>query len=306
MAEDLLTPGAVSQTGFVISVFAFLFTSVLNSQYIIWLNESDKPKLSVAFIILFLSAIPLSIAVRAATGIGQVDRSFSVEAVLLSLPVLIHVLRTRGQGHFTRADLYAFSTANYFKYFLVILFYSSILWVDWTIGKALLPEAAYLQWANDRTLFERVLLPVLNIVQITLLWNLLRSSIGSQREEASALTHGAVVKFRVLLVALSGLACVAWLLPLEARLNDLPGLMIGYMGFGILSIFLDFYQAKLDVRALAASLAMLSVTRLALLGLSIHFFGAHGYSLSWALTSIMLVWFVFERAKDQIKIGSAG
>jgi hypothetical protein len=303
MAEDFLSPNGVSDLGFIISIFAFLLTTVLNSQYIIWLNESDQARRSLVFILLFLSAIPLSIAVRAVTGIGQHDRSFSVEAVLLSLPVLINVLRTRGQGHFTMADLYAFSSTNYFKYFAIILFYTSILWVDWTIGKAMLPEQAYLPWANDRILFERVLLPVVNIVQVTLLWQLLRNAIGARKEEAAALTPQGIMWFRMILACIGAIACVSWLMPLGERLRDIAPLFIGYMGFGLLSIFLDFYQAKSSVRPLLGALVALSVARIIVCLPVIHYFGVHGYSLAWALTSIMMVWFVFEQSKDQIKIG---
>jgi hypothetical protein len=303
MAEDILRAGGVSDLGFIVSIFAFLLTTVLNSQYIIWLNESDQPKSSLIFILLFLLAIPLSILVREVTGIGQHDRSFSVEAVLLSLPVLINVLRTRGQGHLTVADLYAFSSTNYFKYFAIILFYTSILWIDWTIGRALLSEQAYLPWANDRIMLERVLLPVLNILQVTMLWQLLRNTIGALKNEAASLTPQSMKAFRIALAVITAMACASWLMPLAEGVRDIIPLFIGYMAFGLLSIFLDFYQAKSRVALLLGALGALSVARIIVCLPAIHYFGVHGYSLAWALTSIMMVWFVFEQSKDQIKIG---
>jgi hypothetical protein len=302
MAEDILSPGGVSDLGFIISIFAFLLTTVLNSQYIIWLNESDQTRRSLFFILLFLSAIPLSIAVRAVTGIGQHDRSFSVEAVLLSLPVLINVLRTRGQGHFTMADLYAFSSTNYFKYFAIILFYSSILWVDWTIGKAMLPEQAYLPWANDRIMFERVLLPVVNIVQVALLWQLLRNSTRPEQSGDKGIAPHLVRAFGRTVVATTAAMCAVCAFLPGTRAASLLPFIFGYLGYGLISIFLDFYQAKYALRQIAIAVAAFTIIRSAFCWAAFLWLGAEGYSLFWALSSALLLLYMFSRTHDQINL----
>jgi hypothetical protein len=302
MAEDILRSGGVSDIGFIISVFAFLLTTVLNSQYIIWLNESDQPKSSVIFILLFLLAIPLSIAVRAVTGIGQHDRSFSVEAVLLSLPVLINILRTRATGHLTVADLYAFSSTNYFKYFAVILFYTSILWVDWTIGKAMLAEQAYLPWANDRIWLERVLLPVLNIMQVTLLWQLLRNSTRSAQIGDTDIAPNLVRAFNwTVIVATAATLALCMVLP-DTRAATLLPFIFGYLGYGLLSIFVDFYQAKYRLRQIAIAVVAITAIRSAFCYVAFLWLGTAGYSLFWALSSALLLLYMFGRTHDQIKL----
>jgi hypothetical protein len=298
---SMISPRGISDFVFMVSIVAFILVTVLNAQYIIWLNESDQTKRSLIYIAIFIIAIPLSVLVREVSGIGQRDRSFSVETVLLSLPVLIDIVRIKAKGHFHMADLYDFSASNYFKYFAIVLFYNGIIWVDWSLGRYLLPEPVYLGWANDRILVERILLPILNIGQVTMLWHLLRSSTGPGSGTGAAISSKHVKIFYAA-IALTTVASLLFGIVFEGSLSGmLVPFVMGYLTFGLSSIFLDFYQAKFSLRYISATLIGITVLRIALSWLAIRYGGIFGYSMVWATTSALILYFIFRRSYDQVR-----
>jgi hypothetical protein len=303
--ESAFATNGVSTAAFYTSITAFVFVTVLNAQYIIWLNESDRTKHSLFFIAIFIFMIPLSILVRHISGIGQEDRSFSVEALLLSIPVMIDILRTKATGQGSVANLYDFSLNTYSKYFIIVLFYQGILWVDWTIGQHLLPAGAYIEWAGDRILLERILLPVLNIAQVTLLWHFLRSSTGKGQQNNESLSSQSVKTFFGVLVSAALLSILSWVFGSYYHWVHMLPFVIGYLAFGLTSIFLEFYQAKFSVKYLLITLSAVTAARVIIIGLVFNFAHTNDYAVAWALTSIAILFFVFRMSYDQIKVGKS-
>jgi hypothetical protein len=300
---SIISPHGISDFVFMVSIVAFILVTVLNAQYIIWLNESDQTKRSLIYIVIFIIAIPLSVLVREVSGIGQRDRSFSVETVLLSLPVLIDIVRIKAKGHFHMADLYDFSASNYFKYFAIVLFYNGIIWVDWSLGRYLLPEPVYLDWANDRILLERILLPILNIIQVTMIWHLLRSSTGKGQHNTQAIGQKPIAIFQIILLISAACSVLAWLLDNVWPFMKFVPFGFGYLAFGLMSIFLEFYQAKFSIKYIAITLCAITIARLIAVALALKIGHVDDYAVIWALTSIFILYFVFRKASDQIKIG---
>lgn len=300
--ESAFATTGVSTTAFYTSITAFVFVTVLNAQYIIWLNESDRTKHSLFFIAIFIFMIPLSILVRQISGIGQEDRSFSVEALLLSIPVMIDILRTKATGQGSVANLYDFSLNTYSKYFIIVLFYQGILWVDWTIGQHVLPAGAYIQWAGDRILLERILLPVLNIAQVTLLWHLLRSSTRHDSSENAPISAKHVRYFQITVAAVALMAAVIGISFGQGLYAMIALLAIGYLAYGLTSIFVDFYQAKFTLTHAALTLASMTALRAAMCYGAILWDGTWGYALFWAFSSLAILWFMFRRSHDQIRV----
>jgi hypothetical protein len=300
--ELLFRPSGVSNTGFLVSIFAFLLTSVLNSQFIIWLNESDQAKRSLLFIVFFIAAIPLSILVRYLTGIGQTDRSFAVEALLLSLPVMISMIATRPQKAEHAPPSYDFSAQNYAKYFVIVLFYSSIIGIDWTLGQRGFAKESYIDWANNRILLERVLLPALNILQVTVLWHLLRSSTRESGGDNDAISQKFVTRFCLIVPAVTALIIAAFWFLSGNIVGTLLPFGFGYLWYGLVSIFLDFFQAKYPLRRIVFVLVGITAVRSAVCWGSILWLGEAGYNIFWVTSSAVLLIFMFWQTHDQIKL----
>jgi hypothetical protein len=302
---SIISPRGISDLVFMISIISFILVTVLNSQYIIWLNESDQTKRSLIYIGIFMIAIPLSVVVREITGIGQRDRAFSVETLLLCIPVLFDIIRTKTKERFHVRDLYDFSMTNYTKYFAIVLFYNGILWVDWNLGRDLLPEPVYLEWANERIILERILLPVLNIIQVTMIWHLLRSATGKQRIDTEPLTARSIKIFQAILIVFAITAILARLFDTKIPILTFVPFIIGYLAFGLTSIFLEFYQAKYSIWYLAITLTLITISRFVIIIVSLKLSGTEDYAIAWALTSILILSFVFQKSRDQIKVGKS-
>ena len=305
VVEGFACAGSMSNIGFFSSVCGLLLIVALNGQYVIWLNESDHTARSLVFILMFLFSIPLSLGVRIITGIGLNDRSFSIETILLCVPVLVNCAFAKSTGPTGVADLYGLSAANYAKYFMVVLFYNGILWVDWTLGKIFLPTGAYEHWAAVRILMERALLPVLNIAQVALLWQLLRSSTGQASHTAVAVSPRAIARFQLVLAVAAAVAITSGWLAENATLSAAAyvSFVMGYLAFGLTSIFLDFYQAKFTVRFIATSFLAMTLGRLALVALALEYGSSNLYSVAWSVSSILILVYISNRSWDQIKIG---
>jgi hypothetical protein len=302
MLESAFSPTGIPTPAFYISITAFVFVTVLNAQYIIWLNESDRTKHSLIFIAIFIISVPLSILVRQISGIGQQDRSFSVEAFLLSIPIMIDILRTKTTARTNVANLYDFSLNTYSKYFIVVLFYQGILWVDWTIGLHLLPSDVYTQWAGDRILLERMLLPVLNILQVIVLWHLLRSSTRHDSFKNTPII-AQNVKYFGIIIALAAFLVISISISFVPEFYSMFAfLMIGYLAYGMTSIFVDFYQAKFTFAHAAWTLAIITAFRASVCYGAILLAAAPGYMMFWALSSLAILWFMFWRTYDQIRV----
>jgi hypothetical protein len=301
--EQLASSGTASPLGVFSSVCGLLLIIGLNGQYVIWLNESDRTALSLTFIVVLLSTIPLAGGIRLMLSISPSDPSFSIETILLSLPVLLNSMRIKRSSAELQENIYTFSKSNYVKYFMVVLFYSGTLWVDWTLGRSLLPAGEYAGWANDRIFMERLMLPVLNIMQVALLWHLLRSSIGQQSKSANTVSAEMIGRWNLFLAFMAVTATMCWLLSFWAQEFDLISFCIGYLTYGLTSIFLDFYQAKFSVRHIATSFLILTIVHALAVSVSTYFGGVAGFGLAWSLTSVLVLFYLSKRSWSEIKIG---
>jgi hypothetical protein len=303
--QVVFAQSGVSDVGFFSSVCGLLLIVALNGQYVIWLNESDRSTQSLAFIALFLLSLPLSVAIRSATGIGHGDRSFSIEGILLCLPVLINSTFVRSSGQVPKTELYEFSRENYAKYFMVVLFYNGILSVDWALGHHFLPASVYLPWADIRIVMERAVLSILNIAQVALLWHLLRSSIGTAHDTANVFPAFIIRRFQIALFIAAMIAVLAGISATSTSLHAaiyIP-FIIGYLAFGLTSIFLDFYQAKFSVRFVASTFLTMTLGRLVFVAIALRYGSSDLYSIAWSLTSILILAYISSKSWDQIKTG---
>jgi hypothetical protein len=307
VVEVLSRVGGVSDIGFFSSVCGLLLIVALNGQYVIWLNESDHTTRSLIFIAIFILSIPLGMGVRSIAGIGAHDRTFTIETILLCIPVMINCTLVTMTDRTTDVDLYGLSATNYVKYFMVVLFYNGILWADWTLGKMLLPSAPYEQWANARIFMERAVLPVLNIIQVALLWHLLRSSIGQASQTATSVSQQAIRRFQAALAIAIIAAVASGMLASNPALTAIAYLpfVLGYLAFGLNSIFLDFFQAKFTVRSIATSFLAMTLGRVIIVALALEYGSYNLYSVAWSVTSILILAYISRRSWDQIKVGKS-
>jgi hypothetical protein len=304
VVDKLIHPLGASDASFAASIAAFILILSLGSQYIIWLNECGFVRLSIITSLLFIISIPASFIIRGITGIGQNDRSFGVETVVLIVPVLIAIAKAWRLRASVNSNLYEMSVENYFKYVLIITFYSLILFADWQIAQQLLPQSDYQLWAEDRIILERALLPILNVIQVTMLWKLLRASTGKSHQKAEKLSDTAINRFIITLIIVAGITILFWLFAGTVSIFRLVPIVIGYLAFGLTSTFLDFYQARYKIGHLLLSLFGLSIVRIIACFLAIQSLGIWGYSIFWGLSSLAILGFMFYQSKDLIKVGS--
>ena len=98
---------------------------------------------------------------------AETDDSFSIEASILCVFVLLSLFCTsRPKESTSRTVAPSLSVERFTRYFLIVLFYNAILWMDWSIVRWMLKSDIYSDWANTRILFERILLPLLNVAQV--------------------------------------------------------------------------------------------------------------------------------------------
>jgi hypothetical protein len=302
--ENLLNVGEKNEIGFLLSICAFVIISTLNSQYIVWLNESDRTSLSLLFVVFFILSVPLSMLIREITDIGLSDRSFTIESIVLCLPLLIHM----GAKWPVRADskeqIYEISTENYTKYFLIALFYNAIIWSDWTIGRNLLNSGDYIAWASDRILFERIFLPIITIFQLSFLWRMLRISTGPARKSTREIGPKINFRFNATMVATTVLALLCWAMQREWHIVHYGTLLVGYLTYGVMATFLDLYQAEHRLKVVLILLAFIMAVRTAACYAVMYLSQSVGYGLFWALSSILILTYLFHRSKNQIRIGA--
>jgi hypothetical protein len=298
--ETILNVGEKNEFGFLLSICAFVIISTLNSQYIVWLNESNRTSLSLFFFIFFIFSVPLSIAV---TNIGLSDRSFTIESIALCIPILLHIIYTRPKKSKSADNIYAMSTINYIKYFIIALFYNAIIWFDWTIGRYLLDSDEYVAWASDRILFERIFLPIITILQISFLWRLLRISTGPTNKNTREIGPEINFRFNATMVVTAILALLFWAMQGEWHIAYYGNMLIGYLTYGIMAIFLDLYQSEHRLKIVLILLAFIAAVRTATCYVIIYVSQSFGYGLFWALSSILILTYLFHRSKNQIRIG---
>ena len=293
-----------ASTSQLLSVVAFLMIVGFNSQFILWLNEGGRTALSLAFVILLLSTIPLSFMLRAYGLLGLADPSLSIEAILLSTPSLIFLAlfqkTTRDRPEV--GAIYHMSSVNYFKYLIAILFYSTIVWEDWKFGSLLLSEADYLNWADARIVLERFLLPFINAFQLTLLWKLLRDSTRATGGEAIRSETFRWIAIGIAAIALT-VAALAWLFPVKPML--LVALAVGYMFYGLTSVFIDFFQAKFPLKRMGLMLAGVLVVRTGACYSTLYLFGVTGYAVFWPVAAAIIIILLARLSYDQIKLAGA-
>lgn len=298
----LATGTKPSEPAFVLSLVAIVLITGLNGQYVIWLNETGATRRSMAFIACYLAAIPASLAIRHYLGIGRSDRTFGLEALMLSLPIVADMAFRRTAGAPDHTALYHLSFHNYAKYVVCVGFFNAIPAADWWFGRHLLPAAAYQSWADSRILFERGLLPVMNVVLATILWRLLRSSIGSSPEDRAVLSERTAQYFVWIVGGLLIVTLGIWALSSFAP-GGLFALFIGYAAYGITSIFLEFYQAKCRLWPLIISLGLVFIGRGLMTYGALAAGGVHLFSVAWAATALATLAFIFIRSRDQIALG---
>jgi hypothetical protein len=303
---EYLNPRSDSDLVFMIAIIAFNLVTSLNSMYAIWLHESGQSRKSVLFIAVLIMIVPLTVILREVLGIGQRDRSFSVETALLGLPVLIDLLRTRRSQQNAPIDIYAFSASNYMKYFVIVLFSNGILWVDWNLGRYFLAEPTYLIWAEHRIVLERILLPALNVIQAMTVWRLLRATIGPNRAESDRVDPRSVNHFFLLIAVLALLAALGWSLISSAQYMQFVPFTIGYLAFGMTAIFLEFFQVKFSILRVSITLLLIAFCRTAFVALILKYNGILGYSLVWALTSLLILSYIFRVSWSQIRLRKRG
>ena len=300
--ENLLNVGEKNEIGFLLSICAFVIISTLNSQYIVWLNESDRTSLSLLFVVFFILSVPLSMLIREITDIGLSDRSFTIESIVLCLPLLIHMGTKWPVRARLKEDIYEISTENYTKYFFIVLFYNAILWSDWTIGRHLLNSGEYITWASDRILFERIFLPIITIFQLSFLWRMLRISTGPTSRSNREIGPKINFRFNATMVATTVLALLCWSMPREWHIVHYVTLLIGYLTYGVMATFLDLYQAEYRLKVVLILLAFIMAVRTAACYAVIYLSQSVGYGLFWALSSILILTYLFHRSKNQIRL----
>jgi hypothetical protein len=297
----VLSGSRPSELAFILSVAAVVLVAGLNAQYIIWLNETGARRRSVAFILACLLVIPLSLLMRRSLHIGASDRTFGLEALLLVMPIVVDTLTRRRSSPAGDQPLYHLSLGNYAKYAVFVAIFNAIPATDWWFGRHLLDAASFRSWADVRVLFERGLLPVMNVVQATVLWRLLRTSIG-QAGSRTPIAKEATRWVFLSVAAVFLLTLVLWAAPPLPRYADVLPIFVGYAAYGLTSIFLDFYQAKYTLGRLAASLLAIFVLRSVATYGGLALGGAHLFSIIWAATSLAMFTYVFVHARDQISL----
>lgn len=302
LIESQMISGRHNEVAFLLSICAFVIISTLNSQYIVWLNESGSTSLSLFFIIYFVLSVPLSILMREITYIGLSDRSFTVESIVLCIPLIVHMISKRSERMDYQKDIYDISKVNYTKYFLIALFYNAILWSDWTIGKHLLEKNDYILWASDRILFERILLPIITIFQLSFLWRMLRISTGPASGNTREIGPEISNRFNATMMATTVLAITCWALQREWDAVHYGTLLIGYLTYGIMATFLDLYQAEHRLKVVLILLVLIMAVRTVACYATMYFSQSIGYGLFWALSSILILTYLFHRSKNQIRV----
>lgn len=300
---SLIVGTSPSEPAFVLSLAAIVLVTALNGQYVIWLNEIGCTRRSLLFVLLFLSVFPISLIIRLYFGFGRYDRSLGPEALMLCLPVLVDTsMRDRAISKATDS-LYHMSFHNYAKYAVFIGFFNAIPAADWWLGQRLLADTSYEPWANLRILFERGLLPLMNVAQAAILWRLLRASIGEPGSGRAVIPAKASHRLLVATGCVFIATFVIWAIPSLTYFGEMAALFVGYAAYATTSIFLEFYQAKYSLAFVGFSLAFVFILRGLASYSALELGGAHLFSIVWAATALATLAFVFNRSRDQIALG---